>query len=245
MTAALQATDPALLRPMGEHGLSMAGIASAVGFVGIGLAFLGSPQLLTRFISGRDQDTITDASLIAVLCVIVFDIGAIFAGMAGPPVAVAEGRILRSQSQTFVAGAELARSGHGRGSVGAQEPSGPRVGPRGYQHPRPDVQHHATGPVEFVHISRHRGTRQESEGSTAIQRAVRAGQEESKILATVDPLREHRTHRCGACLTVYDRTYGEPFSGVEPGTPFEALPDDYVCSVCSAERDQFVPVNAS
>ena len=68
---------------------------------------------------------------------------------------------------------------------------------------------------------------------------------ESKILATVDPLRADRTHRCGACLTVYDRTYGEPFAGVEPGTPFEALPDDYVCYVCSAERDQFVPVNAS
>lgn len=83
MTAALQATDPALLRPMGEYGLSVAGIASAVGFVAIGFAFLGSPQLLTRFISGRDQDAITDASLIAVVCVIVFDIGAIFAGMAG------------------------------------------------------------------------------------------------------------------------------------------------------------------
>lgn len=83
MTAALRAADPALIRPMGEYGVSIAGIASAVGFVGIGLAFLGSPQLLTRFISGRDQDNITDASLIAVICVIIFDIGAIFAGMAG------------------------------------------------------------------------------------------------------------------------------------------------------------------
>jgi Na+/proline symporter len=36
-----------------------------------------------RFISGRDQDNIRDASLIAVVCVIIFDIGAIFAGMAG------------------------------------------------------------------------------------------------------------------------------------------------------------------
>ena len=81
--AALQAVDPALLRPLGEYGWSAAGVASAVGFVGIGFAFLGSPQLLTRFISGRGQDDITDASLIAVLCVIVFDVGAIFAGMAG------------------------------------------------------------------------------------------------------------------------------------------------------------------
>jgi len=83
MTAALGAADPDLLEPMGGMGLSAAGVASALGFVGIGFAFLGSPQLLTRFISGRGQDDITDASLIAVLCVIVFDIGAVFAGMAG------------------------------------------------------------------------------------------------------------------------------------------------------------------
>jgi len=81
--AGLAAADPALLEPMGGMGLSVAGVASALGFVGIGFAFLGSPQLLTRFISGRGQDEITDASLIAVLCVIVFDVGAIFAGMAG------------------------------------------------------------------------------------------------------------------------------------------------------------------
>jgi len=81
--AALRAADPHLLQPMGDMGLSVAGVASALGFVGIGFAFLGSPQLLTRFISGRDQDQITDASLIAVLSVVVFDVGAIFAGMAG------------------------------------------------------------------------------------------------------------------------------------------------------------------
>jgi sodium/proline symporter len=40
-------------------------------------------SFLTRFISGRGQDEITDGSLIAVLCVIVFDVGAVFAGMAG------------------------------------------------------------------------------------------------------------------------------------------------------------------
>ncbi len=46
-------------------------------------------------------------------------------------------------------------------------------------------------------------------------------------------------------MTVYDRTYGEPCAGVEAGTPFEALPDDYVCYICSAEKNKFVPVNAS
>ncbi len=80
---ALRATDPDLLRPMGEFGLSVAGAASALGFVAIGFAFLGSPQLLTRFMAARDQDEIVDGGFWAVLCVIGFDVGAVFAGMAG------------------------------------------------------------------------------------------------------------------------------------------------------------------
>jgi len=75
--------DPKLLLPMGAHGLSAAGVASALGFVGIGLAFLGAPQLLTRFISARGRGEIVRGSVIAVVCIVVFDVGAIFAGMAG------------------------------------------------------------------------------------------------------------------------------------------------------------------
>jgi sodium/proline symporter len=69
MLAALEAQDPSLLQPMGSYGLTLAGVISAAGSVAIGLAFLGSPQLLTRFW--------------AVLCVIGFDVGAVFGGMAG------------------------------------------------------------------------------------------------------------------------------------------------------------------
>ncbi len=79
----LHEIDPNLLRPMGELGLSAAGVASALGFVGIGLAFLGAPQLLTRFISARRPSEIVDGSVIAVVCIVVFDVGAVFAGMAG------------------------------------------------------------------------------------------------------------------------------------------------------------------
>jgi sodium/proline symporter len=83
MTASLAAQDPALLEPMGGLGLGPVGWASVLGFVGIGLAFLGSPQLLVRFISARDPRQITHGSLIAVVCIIVFDVGAVTAGMAG------------------------------------------------------------------------------------------------------------------------------------------------------------------
>jgi sodium/proline symporter len=83
MMETLREMDPALLEPMGGLGLGPAGIASVLGFLGIGIAFLGAPQLLTRFISARDDEEIVEGSFIAVVCIIVFDLGAVLAGMAG------------------------------------------------------------------------------------------------------------------------------------------------------------------
>lgn len=83
MVASLRAQDPALLQPMGTFGLTLAGVISAAGSVAIGLAFLGSPQLLTRFMAARDQKQIVDGGFWAVVCVIGFDVGAVFGGMAG------------------------------------------------------------------------------------------------------------------------------------------------------------------
>jgi len=79
----LRAQDPALLTVMGSAGLTATGVASALGFVAVGLAFLGAPQLLVRWISARNRRQIVDGSLIAVVCIIVFDLGAVFSGIAG------------------------------------------------------------------------------------------------------------------------------------------------------------------
>lgn len=75
--------DPLLLTPMGSEGLSVKGIVAVLGFMGIGLAFLGAPQLLARFMSARNHKELVRASLPAVVCIIVFDVGAILSGMAG------------------------------------------------------------------------------------------------------------------------------------------------------------------
>lgn len=83
MVEGLRAADPALLTPMGAAGLSTAGVLSAVSFAAVGLAFLGVPQLLVRFISARSRTEMPRAGLIAVVCIIVFDAGAVLAGMAG------------------------------------------------------------------------------------------------------------------------------------------------------------------
>jgi rubredoxin len=45
--------------------------------------------------------------------------------------------------------------------------------------------------------------------------------------------------RCTVCGYVYDPEEGDPDNGVEPGTPFEALPEDWVCPECGATKDLF------
>jgi rubredoxin len=47
---------------------------------------------------------------------------------------------------------------------------------------------------------------------------------------------------CEVCGCVYDPALGDTDSGVAPGTPFEKLPDDWVCPVCGASKDNFIPV---
>ncbi len=79
----LRAEDASLLAPMGGFGLTLAGVVSAVGFVAVGFAFLGAPQLLVRWMAARNRREIVDGSLIAVGCIIVFDLGAVFTGIAG------------------------------------------------------------------------------------------------------------------------------------------------------------------
>jgi len=49
--------------------------------------------------------------------------------------------------------------------------------------------------------------------------------------------------RCEECGYIYDPNEGEPDDGIEPGTEFEDLPADWVCPVCGATKDSFVPVD--
>jgi rubredoxin len=45
--------------------------------------------------------------------------------------------------------------------------------------------------------------------------------------------------KCNVCGYVYDPETGDPDSGVAPGTPFESLPDNWVCPICGASKDMF------
>jgi len=46
-------------------------------------------------------------------------------------------------------------------------------------------------------------------------------------------------YECSVCGYIYDPEKGDPESGVNPGTPFEDLPDDWVCPICGAGKDEF------
>jgi len=46
-------------------------------------------------------------------------------------------------------------------------------------------------------------------------------------------------YRCKICGYVYDPELGDPDGSIKPGTPFEEIPDDWVCPVCGAAKSEF------
>lgn len=51
---------------------------------------------------------------------------------------------------------------------------------------------------------------------------------------------------CGICGWIYDPEIGDPEHGVEPGTPFDEIDDDWdawICPNCGAPKSVFEPYN--
>ena len=46
-------------------------------------------------------------------------------------------------------------------------------------------------------------------------------------------------YQCTVCGYVYDEDEGDPESNVLPETEWDDLPDDWVCPVCGASKDEF------
>ena len=44
------------------------------------------------------------------------------------------------------------------------------------------------------------------------------------------------------CGYIYDPEVGDPEGGIEPGTAWEDIPEDWVCPVCGLGKDAFTPV---
>jgi rubredoxin/flavin reductase (DIM6/NTAB) family NADH-FMN oxidoreductase RutF len=47
-------------------------------------------------------------------------------------------------------------------------------------------------------------------------------------------------YRCTVCNYVYDPAIGDPDGGIQPGTAFKDIPEEWVCPVCGVTKDKFV-----
>ena len=52
-----------------------------------------------------------------------------------------------------------------------------------------------------------------------------------------------KKYKCKICGYIYDPKNGDESSGIAPDTAFDDLPDDWVCPVCGATKDQFEPTD--
>jgi flavin reductase (DIM6/NTAB) family NADH-FMN oxidoreductase RutF/rubredoxin len=52
-----------------------------------------------------------------------------------------------------------------------------------------------------------------------------------------------KKYRCVVCDYIYDPSLGDPDSGIAPGTPFEQIPDTWVCPICQVDKSNFEPVD--
>ena len=48
-----------------------------------------------------------------------------------------------------------------------------------------------------------------------------------------------KKYRCIVCGWIYDPEVGDPDSGIEPGTQFEDIPEDWLCPLCGVGKDDF------
>ena len=49
----------------------------------------------------------------------------------------------------------------------------------------------------------------------------------------------YKKYLCLLCGYVYDEEAGAPDEGLEPGTRWEDIPDDWVCPECGAMKSEF------
>ena len=79
----LQANYPTHLSMTGGQEWNLLTVAGILGLLGIGLGYLGSPQVYVRLISLRSDDVIPAARAIAIIWTLLADCGAVMVGMVG------------------------------------------------------------------------------------------------------------------------------------------------------------------
>lgn len=48
-----------------------------------------------------------------------------------------------------------------------------------------------------------------------------------------------RKFECVICGHVYEEEFGDPDSGIPPGTRWEDIPDDWTCPICHVKKSDY------
>jgi rubredoxin-NAD+ reductase len=67
------------------------------------------------------------------------------------------------------------------------------------------------------------------------------GRQKSKINLSKSIKERYLTMKyvCEVCGWEYDEEAGAPDMGIEPGTKFEDLPEDFACPLCGVDKENF------
>lgn len=65
---------------------------------------------------------------------------------------------------------------------------------------------------------------------------------DKSLLEKKETTSKFKKFKCTACGYVYDEEAGDPSNGIDPGTLFADLPDDWVCPVCGTEKEDFIEI---
>lgn len=88
--------------------------------------------------------------------------------------------------------------------------------------------------MTYAYYHKIKGGRTPAAAPTYVKQETKAGN------ATEVP--KMKKYQCNVCGYVYDPAQGDPDAGIKPGTPFEELPDAWVCPVCGAPKSEFSPM---
>lgn len=72
--------------------------------------------------------------------------------------------------------------------------------------------------------------------------AVQESEEVEKVVE--EAAAPQKVYVCDMCGYVYDPALGDPDNGIAPGTAFSDLPEDWVCPMCGALKNDFSPKEA-
>ena len=52
-----------------------------------------------------------------------------------------------------------------------------------------------------------------------------------------------KKYKCEICGYIYDPSEGDPNCGIQSGTAFEDIPDDWECPLCGVGKEDFTSVD--